>query len=389
MKDKMEEYIEENIVKDKNYHLTNAGERWGNLSRHVALVEANVYSVQNGRKTRSSTHNKLYAQLLQIREDGRRRLEGIRWVLEQGCNTLDVIKYLFVIMSKRQTRITEARVREDEDFRAMTAQERDETDEEEDEMGEHSLANEQTTHWIGGNISSDYDEEGELQLIQTKYGYLRKEGMQRAIFQMWITAARKLRIEKQLNYDRNNCQEEKRKAEAMELEEDEKKNNTAGMWETMRKMGGTNRGPKKRKMNVPLTEVPDADEWAAHLAQEGKDGGCKATEITRTDGDLHKGEVVKLELKQISVGNKRKAEFERNKLFTHENILSQFKSGKNGRAVPAGLARKETWQMFMEDSDIGRQIIQTDWREIHAEGYYPGTFRESEGCLIPKGNAKS
>ena len=43
----------------------------------------------------------------------------------------------------------------------------------------------------------------------------------------------------------------------------------------------------------------------------------------------------------------------------------------------------------MEDSSIYRNIIQTDWREIHAEGYYPGTFRESEGCLIPKGNAKT
>ena len=94
-------------------------------------------------------------------------------------------------------------------------------------------------------------------------------------------------------------------------------------------------------MNVPLTEVPDADEWAAHLAQEGKDGGCKATEITRTNGDLHKGEVIKLQLQQTSAGNKRKAEQERNKLFTHENILSQFKRGKNGRAVPAGLARKK------------------------------------------------
>ena len=45
--------------------------------------------------------------------------------------------------------------------------------------------------------------------------------------------------------------------------------------------------------------------------------------------------------------------------------------------------------MLLEDSDIGKHIIQTEWREIHAEGYYTGTFRESEGCLIPKGNAKS
>ena len=48
-------------------------------------------------------------------------------------------------------------------------------------------------------------------------------------------------------------------------------------------------------MNVPLTEVPDSDEWAAHLAQDGKDGGCKATEIARTNGELLNGEVVKLE----------------------------------------------------------------------------------------------
>ena len=324
----MEDYFEENIAKDKNYHLTNAGERWDNLSRKLAQVETEVYGVQNGRKTRSNINNELFKQLLQVRENGRRRLDGISWVLEQGCNILNVIKYLFVIMKERQTRITEARTRENEDFRVMAALESDETDEDDEAMGEHSITSRQTTHWIGGNISSNYEEDGEQQLIQTKYGHIRKEGIQRAILQMWITAARKLRIEKQINHERKNGNNEKRKAEAIELEENEKKGNTAGMWETMRKMGGTNRGPKNRKMNVPLTEVPDADEWAAHLAQEGKDGGCKATEITRTNGDLHKGEVIKLELKQTSAGNKRKAEQERNKLFTHENILSQFKRGK-------------------------------------------------------------
>jgi hypothetical protein len=77
-----------------------------------------------------------------------------------------------------------------------------------------------------------------------------------------------------------------------------------------------------------MTEVPDANEWSAHLAQEGKDGGCKATEIVRTNGDLYRGEVIKLELKIMNEGERRKAEKERNKLFTHENILSKFKHGK-------------------------------------------------------------
>ena len=62
---------------------------------------------------------------------------------------------------------------------------------------------------------------------------------------------------------------------------------------------------------------------------------------------------------------------------------------KNRRSVPEGFARKETWQMLMEDSTFISNRIQMDWKDIHSDGYYPGTFRESEGCLIPKGNAKS
>jgi hypothetical protein len=77
-----------------------------------------------------------------------------------------------------------------------------------------------------------------------------------------------------------------------------------------------------------MTEVPDANEWSVHLAQEGKDGGCKATEIARTNGDLHRGEVIKLELKEMNDGERRSVEKERNRLFTHENILNKFKHGK-------------------------------------------------------------
>jgi hypothetical protein len=211
VKTQMEDYFEENIAKDKNYHITNAGERWGNLSRKLAQVETKVYGVQNGRKIRSNINNELFKQLLQIRENGRRRLDEISWVLEQGCNILNVIKYVFVIMKERQTRITEARAREDEDFRVITALERDETDEEDEEMGDHGFASKQTTHWIGGNISSNYEEDGEQQLIQTKYGHIRKEGIKRAILQMWTTAARKLRIEKQINHERKTAMKKKEK----------------------------------------------------------------------------------------------------------------------------------------------------------------------------------
>jgi hypothetical protein len=78
------------------------------------------------------------------------------------------------------------------------------------------------------------------------------------------------------------------------------------MWETMRRMGGTNRVPRKRKLNVPLTECPDANEWGAHMAQDGKDGGCKATDKARANGELVRVEVIKLELKPLNEWEKKK-----------------------------------------------------------------------------------
>jgi hypothetical protein len=57
---------------------------------------------------------------------------------------------------------------------------------------------------------------------------------------------------------------------AEDMERAVRNNDTTKQREIMRRMGGTNRGPKKRKLDVPLTEYPDANEWLEHLQQEGK-----------------------------------------------------------------------------------------------------------------------
>jgi hypothetical protein len=250
---RMEEYLEEKNVDDKNFHLTNAGERWDGLSRELARVESEVYS-RSDRGKRSDNSIELYKQLLQIRLDGSRRLDEISWVLRQGCDTLNVIKYIMDIMQARRIYKTEAQAREDEELRGMMTLEEDETDEDkEDEEENNEYMTKKDPQWRGGSISSNYEvEEQEQTLIQTKYGYLRKEGAVRAIFTMWPTAARKLRTEKQMDTERKNKHQENRKAEAAQLEEDEKHNNTAGMWDTMRKIGGTNRGPPKKETECTI-----------------------------------------------------------------------------------------------------------------------------------------
>jgi hypothetical protein len=91
---------------------------------------------------------------------------------------------------------------------------------------------------------------------------------------MWVTAARKVRKEAQMVNEAKKEKKERRRKAGEELEKAVRINDTAMMWEIMRKMGGTNRGPKKRKLDVPLTEYPDAEEWLRQLQQEGKDGGC-------------------------------------------------------------------------------------------------------------------
>jgi uncharacterized C2H2 Zn-finger protein len=156
----------------------------------------------------------------------------------------------------------------------------------------------------------------------------------------------------------------------------------------MRRMGGTNRGPKKRKLDVPLTEYPDANEWLKHLQQEGKNGGCRATLITITDEQGIRGDSVEL-TKEDNEEEENSTKTRRDELFTPYNIIKQFKEAKNGRSVPKGLARKETWEMIMEGSQDNAMRITEYWKDIHEQKHYPGTFTESEGCQIPKGNNKS
>jgi hypothetical protein len=98
----------------------------------------------------------------------------------------------------------EAMAREEEAWRGMSRAEEDETDEDkEDEEENTEYTTKKEPRWRGGSISVNCeDEEQEQTLIQTKHGYLRREGACRAIFKMWPTAARKLRMEKQLDAER-------------------------------------------------------------------------------------------------------------------------------------------------------------------------------------------
>ena len=95
----------------------------------------------------------------------------------------------------------------------------------------------------------------------------------------------------------------------------------------MRRMGGTNRGPKKRKLDVPLTEYPDANEWLKHLQQEGTNGGCKATLIAITDEQGIRGDSVELK-KEDNEEEENSTKTRRDELFTPYNIIKQFKEGK-------------------------------------------------------------
>ena len=58
---RMEEYFEMKNADDKNFHLTNAGERWDDMSRELARVEADVYS-KSDRGRRSDNSTELYKQ---------------------------------------------------------------------------------------------------------------------------------------------------------------------------------------------------------------------------------------------------------------------------------------------------------------------------------------
>jgi hypothetical protein len=75
-------------------------------------------------------------------------------------------------------------------------------------------------------------------------------------------------------------------------------------------------------------------------------------------------------------------------IFTKEKISRQFRKGKNGRAVPFGVPHKESWQLLMDGSLKCSDKITNMWKKIYITKNYPGTFRESEGCQLPKHNHK-
>jgi hypothetical protein len=148
---------------DKNFHLTNAGERWDGLSRELARVESEVYS-RSDRGKRIDNSIELYKQLLQIRLDGSRRLDEISWVLRQGCSILDMIKYIMDIMQARRIDKTEAQAREDDELRGVMTLEEDETDEDkEDEEENNEYMTKKDPQWRGGSISSNYEVEEQEQ----------------------------------------------------------------------------------------------------------------------------------------------------------------------------------------------------------------------------------
>jgi hypothetical protein len=219
----MEEYAVKKNAEDKNYHLTNVGERWDDMSRELARVEGDVYSASN-RVRRSDNCIELYKQLLLIRVDGCRRMDEISWVLNKGCTIVDVIKYTITIVDVRRMNKLEAMAREEEEWRGMSMTEENETDEDkEDEEENTEYTTKKEPRWRGGSISSNYEvEEQEQILIQTKYGYVRNEGACRVILKMWPTAVRKLRTEKQMDAERKKRHLDNRRAEAAHLEEDEK-----------------------------------------------------------------------------------------------------------------------------------------------------------------------
>ena len=62
---------------------------------------------------------------------------------------------------------------------------------------------------------------------------------------------------------------------------------TKVVWDLARRIGARGRAAKKRRVYVQRTAVPNAGEWKVYLAQEGKDGGCRAVEVgqERVSGD--------------------------------------------------------------------------------------------------------
>lgn len=113
--------------------------------------------------------------------------------------------------------------------------------------------------------------------IETKSGVvLRKMDMLKLIILQWRTIKNINGAQRQYRKLRRQKIKEMCNEALVNLQNAKKKNDAGEMWKIMRTLGGKNRGPKKRKFNVPMVENPTIEEWIEHLKQPGKEGGCEA-----------------------------------------------------------------------------------------------------------------
>ncbi len=149
-----------------------AGQRWERLSRTVAKVEQETFIKIPRKWAHNENHESLYRELVDIRLVGRCKLEGLEWFLKNGASVICIVKFILDII-KSNKRIKAG------DGQAMEKN--------------HSM-------------------------IMTKRGGIRERHMKLAILKMWMTAAKKVRKEKQMNKEASNDKKEKKTRQAQEME---------------------------------------------------------------------------------------------------------------------------------------------------------------------------
>ena len=101
----------------------------------------------------------------------------------------------------------------------------------------------------------------------------------RAAIRVWRELVREGRTEREIA---RRVRQAKRKwltDTKLELKQAVEDKDPASMWELTRRLAGTQRGPRKRRLNVPPAEVPSTGEWGEYLAKTGPEGGCRGTVV--------------------------------------------------------------------------------------------------------------
>jgi hypothetical protein len=78
-----------------------AGTRWDDLSREITEIEEDIFKVVKAKHMHNESHEKMFKELVDIRNVGRCMLDKLAWIFKYACSSVSLIRMIMFHTNNR------------------------------------------------------------------------------------------------------------------------------------------------------------------------------------------------------------------------------------------------------------------------------------------------